>query len=290
MGQTSRIRTRRLTRCHLLAVAVGLVYPVVSPPSRVVEAQATRETFDVASIRRAPSPSMFLMRGEPSGLTATNATALDLIKFAFDVIERDVAGELPGWVKTARFDLLARTGNGPLTSRRLRAMTRALLEERFRLDASYEQAVGPVFALVMERSDRRMGPRLRASESKCQVDAPLSEFDPMPPRVLDLSERCGVSIFTSGSALSGLFGNRVTMQEYAGYLSRFGGFDRPVVDRTGLNGEFDVAAATQVDMVAPTSQARFLIALREMAGLTLRGEEGTYEVLRIRRIDQPSAN
>lgn len=43
-------------------------------------------------------------------------------------------------------------------------------------------------------------------------------------------------------------------------------------------------------MVAPTSQARFVIALREMAGPTLPDEEGTYEVVRVRRIEQPSAN
>jgi hypothetical protein len=47
---------------------------------------------------------------------------------------------------------------------------------------------------------------------------------------------------------------------------------------------------TTADMVAPTGQARILIALREQTGLTLRAEQGSYEVLRVRRIERPSAN
>jgi uncharacterized protein (TIGR03435 family) len=78
------------------------------------------------------------------------------------------------------------------------------------------------------------------------------------------------------------------MQQLASQLSRSSGLDRPVVDRTGLNGEFDMSVAPQPDMVAPSSEARFLIALREQAGLILRAEEGSFEVLRIRRIEQPS--
>jgi uncharacterized protein (TIGR03435 family) len=80
------------------------------------------------------------------------------------------------------------------------------------------------------------------------------------------------------------------MREVAAALSRNGGYDHPIVDRTGLTAEFDVSVMANGDIVAPTRQARLLIALREQAGLTLRSEEGMYEVLRIRRIEQPSAN
>ena len=44
--------------------------------------------------------SPLLAQRETSGLHAANTTALDLIKWAFDVIDRDVVGELPGWAKT----------------------------------------------------------------------------------------------------------------------------------------------------------------------------------------------
>lgn len=277
----------------LLTVAAIRVYPAIllSSADSGVQATTQRETFDVASIRVSQSGSGRPIRLQPSGLDISNATALDLIEFAFDVIERDIAGGLPGWVKTTRFDLAGRTANGPLTPRRARAMTRALLEDRFRLNASSERADGRVYALVSARPGGVTGAMLRTTESTCDVDAPLTAVERRTPaRVLALSESCGFRLVTSGGTLTALLGTSVTMQELAAQLSRAGGFGLPVVDRTGLNGRFDVVIAPQPDMVAPTSEARFLIALREQAGLTLRAEQGSFEVIRIRSIEYPSPN
>jgi hypothetical protein len=52
-------------------------------------------------------------------------------------------------------------------------MTGAFLEDRFRLEATYEHVEGPVYALVTERAglwpfDGRLG--IRPSESKCAAD------------------------------------------------------------------------------------------------------------------------
>jgi uncharacterized protein (TIGR03435 family) len=69
-----------------------------------------------------------------------------------------------------------------------------------------------------------------------------------------------------------------------------GRFDRPVVDRTGLAGEFDIVALVSADIAGATSEARFLTAMREQLGLTLRSEQGTLDVLRIRRIQRPTPN
>jgi len=187
----------------LLALAVVIVLPAMPPSTTIAAQEATkRETFDAASIKRTSMPTTFQMRDEPSGLTATSATALYLITFAYGVLERDVVGELPGWVKTTRFDVVARTANAPLTPRRLLAMTRALLEDRFGLEASYEQASGRVLALVRERSDGRPAPSLRPSQSNCQVDAPLEVFDPTPRKSLGSSDRCGTGMFISSAWVS----------------------------------------------------------------------------------------
>lgn len=292
-------RRPKPVRCHVLVVAASLVLPAM-PPSTVVDAQATRdrEAFDVASItenRNNPTPRP-RFRPHPSGLTVTNATPLELIEYAFGVAERDVVGELPRWVRTAKFDVTAKGANGPLTRTRLLSMTKALLEDRFQLDASIERVVGPVYALAMARSDGTVGPRLVPSQSKCLLDppqlAPLRADDDLPVRALALT-KCSVSHMTDGSGLIGLLGSGATMQQLAGYLSRihgFNGFDRPVVDRTGLNGEFDLQAFTTSDMVSPSSQANFLTAMREQLGLVLRAEQGPFDVLRIRRINQPSPN
>jgi uncharacterized protein (TIGR03435 family) len=85
-------------------------------------------------------------------------------------------------------------------------------------------------------------------------------------------------------------GVRVTVQQVAKSLSLRGVFDRPVVDHTGLQGEFDFVALPTPDMVAATPQATLLIAIREQLGIMIRPEQGAYDVLRVRRIEKPSPN
>ncbi|HEX5109887.1 MAG TPA: TIGR03435 family protein [Vicinamibacterales bacterium] len=286
-------RTTTIIDWRVLIVAASLA--AISPPVIGAQGTAERETFETASIRenRSGSTARHLIKPQPSGLTVTNATVLNLIAYAFSVNERDVVGDVPGWVRTSKFDVAARAADGPLTHRRVQSMTKALLQARFELDASYERAVGPVYALVAARSDGTRGPNLRPSESKCAADPPLrADAEPAMVRSLSFGERCGISIVTNadGGALIALSGRRLTMQQLATQLSWVGVFDRRVVDRTGLSGEFDFRATPPPDMVAPSSEARLLTAMREQLGLTLRAEEASYDVLRIRRIQPPSPN
>jgi uncharacterized protein (TIGR03435 family) len=247
--------------------------------------------FEAVSIREARSESMsFTLRQHPSGLTATSATALDLIRYAFEIIDADIVGELPGWAGSRKFDIVARSSGEPLTYSRLRAMSRVLLEDRFRLDASYERAEVPVFALVPARSDGRPGPNLRPSVSKCARDPLVQEPSGQSVRVLMLGDNCAVSPISNSGGLTGLAGARVSMQQIARALSKYGRFERPVVDQTGLAGEFDVMAVVSPDIQGATGAARFLTAMQEQLGLTLRGQQGTIDVFRIRRIEQPSPN
>ena len=248
------------------------------------------DAFDAVSIREAQgrSPSSGL-RPHPSGLTATNVTVLDLIRLAFDVIEAHVVGELPGWITTKKFDVVAKSSGEPLTYSRLRLMARAMLQERFRLDASYERMEASVYALVMARSDGKAGPNLRPSTGTCAADRLVTEPSALPVRVLEIPN-CDVSAFTDSGGLNAVVGNRVTMQKLARALSRYGRFDRPVVDQTGLSGEFDIKALVSADIPGATSDARFLTAMREQLGLTFRSGLGTIDVLRVRRIEQPSPN
>lgn len=98
-----------MTRTTLALVMLSLF--AVTTAAR----QAT-PVFEAVSIREARSgPASVQMRPHPSGLTAINATALDLIRFAFEVVDADLVGELPGWVRTRRFDVVARSADEALT-------------------------------------------------------------------------------------------------------------------------------------------------------------------------------
>ena len=80
------------------------------------------------------------------------------------------------------------------------------------------------------------------------------------------------------------------MHQLARILSRFGRFDRPVVDRTGLSEDFDFFALVSADMPGATGDVRFLLALREQLGLTLRSEQGAFDVLTFGAFSRPSPN
>jgi uncharacterized protein (TIGR03435 family) len=221
--------------------------------------------------------------------SATNATVLELIQNYFQIPEKQIVGNLPGWARSTRFDVVARAAGEPLTRSRLAAMVKALLEDRFRLDASFEQVTMPAYALVMARSDGSRGPKLQPSQFKCEADAPLTAT-PEKPGKAPMRVDCGFTTGTNNGWIIMVRAARVTMDQFAAHLSRFGGFDRPVVNRTGLNGEFSLIVMPTGDMPGATSDVRFLVALREQLGMTLRAEPLPVDALRIHRIERPSEN
>jgi uncharacterized protein (TIGR03435 family) len=272
---------------HFAVAGFALLTAAVTVSS--AQGPGVRESFDTASIRENKSGGYFSARLGPLSFSVTNTTVLELINEYFRIPEKKVVGNLPDWVKSARFDIIARAAGAPLTRSRLVAMIKTLLEDRFRMDMSFEQLTMPAFALVMTRSDGSLGPNLQPSKSVCQLD-PLLTPTPEGFGRVPVNPGCGFRHGTSGGWIIGLIANRVTMDQLATDLTGFAGFDRPVVNRTGLSGEFDLMVRPTADMVAPTSEARFLIAMREQLGLTLRAEQLPVDVLRINRIERPSEN
>jgi uncharacterized protein (TIGR03435 family) len=229
--------------------------------------------------------------------SATNATVLELIQNYFRIPEKQIIGipetqiigNLPGWAKSTRYDVVARAAGEPLTRTRLTAMIKTLLEDRFRLDASFERVTMSAYGLVMARSDGSRGPNLQPSQFKCEVD-PLLMATPEQPLKAPMRNDCGFTTGTNNGWLIMIRAARVTMDQFAAHLSRYGGFDRPVVNRSGLSGEFSLMVIPTADMPGATSDARFLIAMREQLGLAIRAEQLPVDVLRIHRIERPSEN
>ena len=181
---------------------------------------------------------------------------------------------------------------GELQHRRVRLMLRALLADRFKLTAHSEFRDRPIYVLVMDRKDGKLGPQLKKVDVDCAA----------------LRDRAGRAP-TSGAAVSpcGGFralglghstGHAVTMSMIAALLE--GSVGRNVFDRTGLGGKFDVdllwtpdqpqgPGAPEVSAGAVNGPSIFT-AVREQLGLKLDSTTGPVDVLVIDHAEPPTEN
>jgi uncharacterized protein (TIGR03435 family) len=271
-----------------MAAAILLASPIYAQ-----SAQAPL-TFEVASIK----PSASDLRGatfqiQPGGgLKVAGATLRSLLTFAYDVRDFQVSGG-PGWIDSDRFDILARVErssaaeNAPAYPRQMsdeqrrtgfqqmRERVKALLAERFQLTIHRESKEQTIYALVVGKNGSKLqetkgdaGPMLRRGRGQ-------------------------------------ITGQGIEMQMLASSLANQVG--RPIVDRTGLKGRYDIklewtpdpgqdpgplGAPPGVEPPPPPDPngPSLFAALQEQLGLRLESQKGPAEMLVIDRVERPSEN
>lgn len=188
--------------------------------------------------------------------------------------------DLPDWVRTVRYEINAVATRAPAPSEQA-VYLRALLEERFRIVARVEVQDRPIYALVMARPDRRLGPGLRPSDFDCR------EILAAQAAGKSASRECRVEILAASYVRDG-----IPLALLADTLSTR--LQRPVVDRTGLTGFFDVElrfrppnSVTQTD---DRNEPDLVTALEEQLGLELESTRGPVEVTVFDRIERPTPN
>jgi uncharacterized protein (TIGR03435 family) len=80
----------------------------------------------------------------------------------------------------------------------------------------------------------------------------------------------------------------VTMPEFAERLSDFASIDRPVLDRTGIEGSFDITLTSAATAMRTDPDAIF--AAVEKAGFRLDSTKAELETLVVDHADRPSPN
>jgi uncharacterized protein (TIGR03435 family) len=294
--------TARFVLVIVLSVASGLTtlaQTVPAPPDQNTPA------FEVTSVKVTPPRADRSTLGtQPGGrFSAIAMPVIGVITEAYGVLPSQVVGG-PRWIYTDEFDVIAKAAEGTPPPAVL-SMLRRLLADRFTLKAHVEQRELPIYALETARPGA--APKLPPAATNCestQADAAAHAA----PAILGAdtkkdapdSDPCREQMrvgFKSGNLLVTMVKPGTTMTGLAGRLSGY--FDRPVVDRTGLTGVFDVSLEFDmnksiVDDTGGASAPRsdrgpsLFTALQEQLGLRLRSTRGAVDVLVIDSIDRPS--
>jgi uncharacterized protein (TIGR03435 family) len=249
--------------------------------------QAELPVFEAATIR--PNASGVSSGGlSASGIvTFNNTTVRDLIRRAYELPwpERVVGG--PDWLDRERFDFTGKAEAETSGAQRM-LMLRAFLADRLKLVVRTESREMPVFALVIARSDRRLGPQIRPSSVDCVAVRAGRRGATPPPTPEGQRPVCGgmtrLGFITAGG---------VTMAEMADRITRPAG--RPVIDRTGLQGGYDLDLKWVPDEIRqagarPIDGPSIAVALEEQLGLKLQDTRAPVDVVVVESVERPSEN
>jgi uncharacterized protein (TIGR03435 family) len=272
-----------------VAVTAGQAPPTVDAPPYVASIKPPDPSFPFSRIMM-----------QPGAITAQNVPVQMLLRQAFQVQADQIVGA-PEWLQAARFDINVRIEGTPGPGV-MPAVLRALLSDRFKLTTHRETRELPVYALMLARSDGRLGPQLTPSTLGCSPagrgrggSGPGGPPPPGPPAPGE--RRCGGwgglgTLSVGGSPISQLLPQ----------LSQMTG--RTVIDRTGLTGNFDLDLAWAPDpgqlpqgppppgapplpAIDPNAPSLFT-ALQEQLGLKLESQRAPVEVVVIDRIERPT--
>ena len=254
--------------------------------------------FDVASIRLNTSGSE-TSRGpmiQPGNrLLAQNVAARAFIATAYGLQWAQIVGG-PGWLDSEYWDVEARAPE-TASAEDVRAMMRTLLAGRFGLVSRHETRQQEVYMLTPTGS-KRPTPGLRAAADPCSPiqparlavvftpGSPVPGGAPVGEPVVSLSSppRCQRMSFPGFIAA-----RQIRMPEFAVMLTWFA--RRPVIDRSGMAGEYDIDLTFAPDPALSTGDAVSLFtAIQKQLGLKLEATSGPVDVLVIDSAEQPGPN
>jgi uncharacterized protein (TIGR03435 family) len=237
-----------------------------------------------------------------------NLPARQLIRQAYDIHDSQIVGG-PDWLESQGFDINATTGDKPPDQ--MRFMMQSLLRDRFKLTFHSEKRELPIYALIVARSDGRLGSGLKKiPDGECpppgaRRGAPPAGGGAPPPSPFDPNAQapCGSIIFGPGRLLA--HGVPIDMLARSiGGLPAITSFNRIVVNDTHLEGQYDFdfkwtnefgarggpPQAGPPPTPAPGDEPTLVTALQEQLGLKLDARRATVDVLVIDSAEKPAEN
>jgi uncharacterized protein (TIGR03435 family) len=189
----------------------------------MVQQPPAKRAFEVASVKPTdPNNSVFVeMSADPSIVSYRNLTLRDAIRGAYKVSDFQIVG--PGWMSSVRFNVDAKLPNVATTDQ-IPDMFQALLEERFKLTWRREPKEMQVYALLVNKD----GPKLKPAQLLAPTQATAMVTDEKPRAAVQFVGSFSQMTITAPSA---------SLLTLVGVASRF--TSRPVIDATGIDGEYD---------------------------------------------------
>jgi len=250
--------------------------------------------FEVATIKLAnPNAAARnqMLRTAPNRMSIPSMTLSWMIYTAYgegmNTSARVTGG--PAWVNQTPYAVEG-LASGPATLRQFQAMLRALLEDRFALKIRTENSLFNIYALVLDRSDGKLGPNVLPWDGTCFGGRmPAEDDDPAYPRC------------ASGYAGPGIILDGATMYNAADLLSLPASrtlLGRQVQDRTRLTGryrmrlEYKFTGPRPLDPAAlpDSSQPSLATAIREQLGLKLEPAQGPFKMFVVESAQPPTEN
>jgi uncharacterized protein (TIGR03435 family) len=192
--------------------------------------------FEVASIRASgDTPQGQVNIGvhiDGAQVRVASMTFKDYFGIAYRMKVSNISG--PDWISSERFDISATIPDGGKTAQ-IPEMFQSLLAKRFQLKVHREKKDFPVYALVIGKGELKLK-EVPPDDDKGKTAEPIN--------IAGGGSAAGVSVNLGNGSSWSFVPNRfeakkLSMEQFAANLERFA--DRPMVDMTGLKGQYDFA-------------------------------------------------
>ncbi len=287
----------------LAGIAIVLFVITISP-LKLVAAQTAGQTngaplpsFEVASVKpHKPGDREMFPEFLTGGRFIEAGVPLQLIiavAYHIPVQSTQLSGG-PGWIHTndEAYDIEAKAEDGALkglsekaSDQKMRLMLQALLANRFKLVMHRELREQPVYILALGKN----GPKLQRSKLEKEACA-------------DPTALCGMGSVGQGR---GIHLKATTIADMVFELNNF--TDRPLLDRTGLTGLYDIhtngwapmrgmprpvnplSTSSEAEALADPNRPTLSMILNEL-GLKMEPSQAVVESFTIEHVDRPTPN
>jgi uncharacterized protein (TIGR03435 family) len=237
---------------------------------------ANAPAFEVASITpckpgtpEPPGEHMGMVQfTQPGGRFVAKATDLKfLIEWAYGILPAQHS-DGPAWMGNERYDIVAKA-EGNASDAQMKRMVQTLIAERFQLKLHRESRDVPVVIVSVGKTAPKLFPPKEGETHSIRI-APQ-----MGPEQKIASFHVVATRFTLAQL----------NETFARQLGRV------IVDRTGLDGEFDFTLdlAPDEDRPNPLDPAILLGAMRDQLGLTVKSQKGPVDFLVIDSVERVEA-